>query len=915
MSVSAESTGRRDSRRRKPPINSNCVIRSIRCLRIYGVVALFLFAFISCFITSESFSATPQPRTQKNVRNPSAGKDNKTIRPVIKEPLNRKLREAALKSIWYHTKPENKEKNPREALRILELLLKDEKSSGKLKVGVVFNVLKSCQKELDSTSIGRLERVLMLLEQNDGLWDPNMLSFALVALSRSGKPDRAETLLNRLSTSGHPSVMQFNAILDGYAKKAKVTNVERVIKRMETLHQSGELVDGPNAASFTCLINALSRSRLVDAPVRATEVVNRMEQMDDKRAQPSLISYTTLLRCYANRGMVDDAEKLLSKMYDRHKAGELDKAPDNIAIKCVADAKRKLERKDSSRKFTNIHDDTKRLLEASVGTFDRKAFRSAADAIWFHINQNSNKRDGAEKSLLLLVRLLEEEKAQAVRPVLTKGIVFNVLRACQQYAAGSADKIEYALNMLEQQNSLWDSKVLTETLVTLVKCQDENNTPERAEAILTRTNLPLNNFHFCAVLNGYAKRGLAKKAERLLNRIDELKKSGVVEEGPNIIAYNCVLDAFVKTNENNAVERAESLYNKMEKSNDQKPDMFTYTSMLNLYAKHAMGDKADRLLERIVALQDAGKIKGGPNSFSYRCAIDALAKDGEARRAEQLLVRMRERNMRPNAFHYTGVLSGYARECKPLEAERVLQQMEDSFAQKHLKEMPNAVAYNCVMHAWAKSGEVDAPFRARACVDHMIEAGVVPNVITYNCLLCACGNRGMAKECELLLKQMHELYSAGDLEAAPNTISYNYALDSLARSGDRVWTVLRAEALVNKMKELNKTGQADTKPNMITYRSLLKCYANWNLVQDAECLLERMQKLYDAGKLEYGPDKVSFQVVIDALTKSDEEGTTERAENLKVKFEKIYGDNKGWQQEALIELDQVGALLEYMNAT
>lgn len=745
----------------------------MRRVRICTIGCFFLLVFFNCLNTSESFSATPQPRT-KSVQN--SGKRKKIIRPIIQEPLNRKLREAALKSIWYHTKPGNNQKDPREALRILELLLKDEKSSGKLKVGVVFNVLKSCQKELDSTSISRLERVLTMLEQNEGLWDPNMLSFSLLALSRSGKPDRAEAFLDKLSTSTQPTVMQFNSILDGYAKKAMVSNVERVIKRMETLQKSGKIKDGPNTASFTCLINALSRSRLADAPVRAKELLYRMEKMEDKRAHPSLISYTTLLRCYANRGMVGDAEKLLSRMYERHQSGKLDKAPDKIAIKCVADAKRRSERKDSSKKFANIERDTNGLLQASVGSFSRKTFRNATDAIWFHINQNSDKRDGAEKALLLLARLLEEEKAKGGRSVLTKGIVFNVLRACQKEKAGPADKVEYVLNMLEQRKTLWDGKILTESLVTLVNCQDETNTPERAEAILTRTNLQLNNFHFVAVLNGYAKRGLAKKAERLFNRIDELKQSGVVQEGPNAIAYNCVLDAFVKTNENNAVERAETLYNRMEKSKKQRPDMFTYTSMLSLYAKHAMGDKAVHLLERAVSLQEAGKIADGPNSFSYRCAIDALAKDGEAREAEEVLVRMRERDIRPNAFHYTGVLSGYARECKPQEAERVLQQMEDSFAQKHLNKKPNTVAYNCVMHAWAKSGEVDAPFRARACVDHMIETGIVPNVITYNCLLCACGNRGMAKETELLLKQMHELYSSGDLEAAPNTISYNYAL-------------------------------------------------------------------------------------------------------------------------------------------
>jgi hypothetical protein len=105
--------------------------------------------------------------------------------------------------------------------------------------------------------------------------------------------------------------------------------------------------------------------------------------------------------------------------------------------------------------------------------------------------------------------------------------------------------------------------------------------------------------------------------------------------------------------------------------------------------------------------------------------------------------------------------------------------------------------------------------------------GITPNVITYNCLLCASGNRGTAKETKKLLKHMHNLYDAGKLEAPPNTISYNCALDPLAKSSDHVWTMLRAELLVNKMKDLHMAlRRADIKPNMIMYRSLLHSYAD-----------------------------------------------------------------------------------------
>jgi pentatricopeptide repeat protein len=397
--------------------------------------------------------------------------------------------------------------------------------------------------------------------------------------------------------------------------------------------------------------------------------------------------------------------------------------------------------------------------------------------------------------------------------------------------------------------------------------------------------------------------------------MEDLHRADLLDDGPNTVAHNSVLDALSKTTESNAVARAEVILCKMSKSRITRlhPDMFTYNSMLNVYASHQEGEKAEKLLDEIVDLQKAGKLSAGPNSYTYRIVIDALAKSGNGSRAEQLLHRMHKFAVRPNKFHYTGVLSGYAREGKTADAERLLQEMLQAYKVGYLEEAPSIVAYNCAMHAWANSGELDAPFRACALFNRILETGVTPNVITYNCLLCACGNQGKAKETERLLKQMHDLYDAGKLEAPPNTISYNCALDALAKSGDRVWTVLRAESLVNKMKDLYRTTQrADIKPNMITYRSLLRCYANWKLLEDAEKLLERMQSLYEMKKLEYGPDRQSYQTVILALEKSDEKDATERAAKLRQKVESIYGEG-GWQQETLIEIDQVGALLEYMN--
>lgn len=145
-----------------------------------------------------------------------------------------------------------------------------------------------------------------------------------------------------------------------------------------------------------------------------------------------------------------------------------------------------------------------------------------------------------------------------------------------------------------------------------------------------------------------------------------------------------------------------------------------------------------------------------------------------------------------------------------------------------------------------------------------------------------------------------------------DAVTHRHIIDSLARSGDRVWTVLRAETLVNRMKELYEAGEADTKPNLVSYRNLLKCYCNWNLPRDAEQLLDKMQNLYESGELEYEPDRLSYRLVIDALSKADDAESRDRAKELRTTMEERYGQ-KNWGDETLIDTgDQMDALLEYM---
>ena len=177
---------------------------------------LVLVAVTMTASLTTGFSTSPRPKfssakqkssvagTEKETsvkRVPLNSKSFRRIRTAspLGEPLNRKSREQALNSIWHHTKPDNPKRNAKKALMLLELLLKDENEKGiqSLKQGIVFNVLRTCQHALSDSSVDSLERALVMLEQNKRLWDEKMRSFAMLALSKTGRPERAEALLHR----------------------------------------------------------------------------------------------------------------------------------------------------------------------------------------------------------------------------------------------------------------------------------------------------------------------------------------------------------------------------------------------------------------------------------------------------------------------------------------------------------------------------------------------------------------------------------------------------------------------------------------------------------------------------------------------------------------------------------------------
>ncbi|CAK0884405.1 unnamed protein product, partial [Prorocentrum cordatum] len=113
---------------------------------------------------------------------------------------------------------------------------------------------------------------------------------------------------------------------------------------------------------------------------------------------------------------------------------------------------------------------------------------------------------------------------------------------------------------------------------------------------------------------------------------------------------------------------------------------------------------------------------------------------------------------RRQALHSAGERAGEA--GLMIRAEQWLSALigEDLFS-------PDVVSYNTVIHAYARTGNVD---RAEFWLQQMVKANLVPNEVTMGSLINACAEAGKLNRAERILEAMTE-----DHHLKPNDICYN----------------------------------------------------------------------------------------------------------------------------------------------
>eukprot|EP00985_Skeletonema_marinoi_P013224 scaffold6528_cov211-Skeletonema_marinoi.AAC.12 len=319
---------------------------------------------------------------------------------------------------------------------------------------------------------------------------------------------------------------------------------------------------------------------------------------------------------------------------------------------------------------------------------------------------------------------------------------------------------------------------------------------------------------------------LAEKFLRFVNK--ESSDSG--DEWVNTRSYNLVINAWAKSQRRESFNRAHALLHEMERSTRVEPDLLSYSGVISCIAKSKSSNDAKKAE---VVLRELDKHNVTPDNVIYNQVINIHSKSGargSAERCEKLLTVMHglvnngNDKVAPDVRTYNLVLSAWANEKGPKEAEEVLQRLES-----HKSINPNSISYITCMDAYARVGDAHNNLR--------------------------------------VLSMMEKSFKKGNKNAKPTRRAYTSALNGLAKSG-RGDAGARAEALVNTMEKLYKAGDTDMKPDTTVYNILINCH------KSSATRAEKV--LYKMGKR----DVVSYTTVINAYSTQGGENAAKRAQSL-----------------------------------
>lgn len=178
------------------------------------------------------------------------------------------------------------------------------------------------------------------------------------------------------------------------------------------------------------------------------------------------------------------------------------------------------------------------------------------------------------------------------------------------------------------------------------------------------------------------------------------------------------------------------------KEKKEKPTTVNEYNRLMLFAI-----KQDRLNKAIHLFREMENRHMKPDIYSYTMIINGYSKQSDMTRAKRWVGRMIQNKVDPDANVYTSLIDGYMREANVDQAENVFKKM----MKRRLK--PTLVTYNVLMHHSVRKLNMETALKFWS---NLLEAGLKSDVFTFATILHGLGNEGRVDEAWRIYKTMQD---------------------------------------------------------------------------------------------------------------------------------------------------------------
>jgi len=316
---------------------------------------------------------------------------------------------------------------------------------------------------------------------------------------------------------------------------------------------------------------------------------------------------------------------------------------------------------------------------------------------------------------------------------------------------------------------------------------------------------------YCRAIAASAEAREWRDAERLVYRMQA--------EGlrPSEQALNSLMDAYAQQADwRKAISLKDEMRRRCVADGGPRPNVDTYTAAARACARAGHSRKAEALL---VELREVGL---RPNTLAWNALVEAYARAGDWRRAVELKDAMRKGEggkPKPDAATYTCAVAGCARAAEWRTAEGLLEEIQ----QEGLTPSPRATL--ALIKAYLACGEWSKALEAKSLVPH-------PSALIYTALITACAQAGRWREAQALLKELRETGHRPDVRTLNALVGAYASVGQLRKALARIEDMRRGGALCPPTMP---------KPDRGTYAAALGACAARGDRETAERLLREMR--------------------------------------------------------------------------